>query len=80
MDRTILIKTTNDDGEDVFRGINSMSDLPAYVATPAVAAVAAGDGGVADISILVDLIIWRGIYKYCEYSANMKLTGYITTR
>ena len=45
-DGTILIKSTNDVGDDVVQRINSVSDLPVYRAPPP--AAAAGGGGAAD--------------------------------
>lgn len=42
VDGTILNKATNDDGADVVRRINSVSDLPVYQAPPATAATGSG--------------------------------------
>ena len=45
-----LIKSTNDDGDDVVQIINSVSDLPVYRAPPP--AAAAGGGGATDYHLL----------------------------
>lgn len=45
-DGIILVKSTNDDGNDVVQRINSVSDLPVYRALPS--AAAAGGGGATD--------------------------------